>query len=118
MRELHIGFEQPKISINGRVFAVRKSDAEMVEDMLRLDARLAQAKGPAQALEEKKNALLAYLDELLGQGAREALADILRAESGGRDPGAAGLARVCEALLSAAARAYAGAFTVRYGEDA
>lgn len=118
MKDMHIHFEEPKISVNGRVFTVQRSDAEIMEDMIRLDAQIAKARGTAHRLEEKRGALLSYLDTLLGEGAQEALVTALEAENGGRSIGAASAAKMCEALISAAGQAYAGAFRISYGEDA
>ena len=106
MKSLTIHFEPPKININGTVFDVLRSDAEIIGDMLDIDAKL-----------KKTKALLAYLDTLLGEGAGAQLQALAEEMTGGKGLGAASAEKVCELIITAAGKAYADAFKVSYGED-
>ena len=101
MKSLTISFEPPKININGTVFDVLRSDAEIIGDMLDIDANLKKTKGTRKAFEEKRKALLALAEEM----------------TGGKGLGAASAEKVCELIITAAGKAYADAFKVSYGEE-
>ena len=117
MKSLTISFDPPKININGTVFDVLRSDAEIIGDMLDIDANLKKTKGTRQAFEEKRKALLAYLDTLLGEGAGARLQALAEEMTGGKGLGAASAEKVCELIITAAGKAYADAFKVSYGEE-
>ena len=117
MKSLTIHFEPPKININGNVFDVLRSDAEIIGDMLDIDAKLKKTKGTRKAFEEKRKALLAYLDTLLGEGAGAQLQALAEEMTGGKGLGAASAEKVCELIITAAGKAYADAFKVSYGVD-
>lgn len=117
MKNMTISFEQPKVMINGMEFSVMKSDVEIVNDMIEMDAELSKPVKKSGQIALKYELLLSYLDKILGEGAREKIQELVADMTGGKSMGAASAVKICESIISAAGKAYADAFKISYGDN-
>lgn len=116
MKKISLTFKKPQISINGEIFDVSRSDAAIIRDLLELDRRFegADMNDPGSVL-EKNEAMLAYIDRLLGPGAVERiLAGVKGME--GFDLGLAGIGELTAQIARLAGAAYAESIRAKYDD--
>ena len=117
MLKINLDFEKPTLDINGVVFDVLRSDAQIMQDMLDIDKQFENRDmtDPAAVL-EKNQVMLDYIDRLLGQGAADKIVKTVPALCG-VGLGLGGIAGVLGAIAEAAAKAYHDSFVLKYGDD-
>ena len=110
MKKISLTFKKPQISINGEIFDVSRSDAAIIRDLLELDRRFegADMNDPGSVL-EKNEAMLAYIDRLLGPGAGVKGMD-------GFDLGLAGIGELTAQIARLAGAAYAESIRAKYDD--
>lgn len=116
MRKISIGFEVPKIEINGMVFVVLKSDKAIVEDMIAIDKQFdGRDFSDNSVVIEKNNVMLAYIDQLFGKGATE---KIIASVPGLKEYGLGlgGLDGFLGKIVNEAGKAYVNSITVKYDD--
>jgi len=117
MLKINLSFEKPRLNINGEVFDVLRSDAQIVQDMLDLDATFQDRDmtNPANVL-EKNREMLEYIDKLLGSGAVDKISKSVP-ELGNMGLGLGGITGILAAISEAAGQAYSASFDVKYSDD-
>lgn len=109
MKRLTISFDQPQIEINGLVFDLKKSDADIFRDAMDILEQYRDLPQDPEAIREAVQTLCGYVDTILGEGA-------MRKISGGRPVGV-NKAQECMILIArAAAESYDQAILDEYGE--
>ena len=100
MRSLRLDVpEDLELEINGHIFSVRKSDADILNKCADFQAEYAHLKrGDIAGIKSAVNDLIAYIDEILGEGAALKI-------SGGRSVGigcaVSWLAAICAEVVDA-----------------
>lgn len=116
MKKISLTFKKPQISVNGEVFDVSRSDAAIIRDLLEIDQRFAAAdmSDPGIVL-EKNNAMLEYIDRLLGTGATERILGSVKGMEG-YDLGLAGIGELTTQIARMASAAYAESIRAKYDD--
>lgn len=117
MKELKISYTTPEMVINGKHFEVLRTDAQIMDDVEKIDARIAKKESYAAAVSEKEKALREYIGTLLGENALEEIAKTIEGLPEGKDMGTGATVKLCEKLIADSTRAYSEAFTIRYGDE-
>ena len=117
MLKINLNFDKPKLNINGHVFDVLRSDAQIVQDLLDIDKQFEHRNmnDPAEVLAKNK-VMVDYIDKLLGDGAVEKISESVPALDG-RGLGLGGITGILAAIAEAAGKAYSDSFNVKYGDD-
>lgn len=115
MMKINLSFEKPKLEINGIVFDVLRSDAQIVQDMIDIDNQFADKnlEDPAVVLEKNK-VMLDYIDKLLGKGAVAKISCTLPELKSGL--GLGGITGILSAIAQAAGKAYSDSFHLKYDD--
>ena len=117
MLKINLSFEKPRISINGIVYDVLRSDAQIVQDMLDIDKEFESQNMEDPACVLKKNrAMISYLDKLLGKGAASQIAANVPGLNGA-GLGLGGISGILSAIVQTAGKAYSDSFNLKYGDD-
>ena len=113
MKKISLTFKKPQISINGEIFDVSRSDAAIIRDLLELDRRFegADMNDPGSVL-EKNEAMLAYIDRLLGPGAVERILAGVK----GMDGFDLGIGELTAQIARLAGAAYAESIRAKYDD--
>lgn len=117
MQNITITYTSPVVMINGNRYEVKRTDAQIVQDMMEIDASLLQADSTQSKLFEKEKALSAYLDTLFGNGASKQIVESIEGMPTGQTLGLSPSIFLCEKLISDANKRYKEAFTLTYGEE-
>jgi len=118
MKELNLEFEQKQIKVNGHVFDVRKTDADVMETANSLMEKYEEIKNAAgmgrtercNALVEVVNETIAFTDEMLGEGAVKKI-------TGGRPVGMAMGVRMMRDIALCVAEIYSEDMDREFGID-
>lgn len=114
MRNISITFETPTLEINGIRFTVQRSDATIIQDLIDIDARFEGVDmGDVANVLRKNEAMLDYLDALLGKGARQKITESVPGLKR-YGLGMAGIDRLLSQIAQAAGTAYAESIKLKY----
>lgn len=110
MRSLKISFDQPQIEVNGFVFDLLKSDADIFEDAMRIAEQYKDIDVTNKdAVYAALKTMVGYVDTVLGDGAMKKI-------SGGK-PVSIAKAQECMIRIASAARdSYASAISEKYDD--
>lgn len=114
MRPLNITFEAPTLEINGIRYDVLRSDATIIQDLLNIDKRFEGVDmGDVKNVLLKNEAMLDYLDTLLGKGARKKITESVPGLKM-YGLGMAGIDQLMTEIAKAAGTAYAESIKLKY----
>lgn len=110
MRSIKIAFDQPQIEVNGFVFDLLKSDADIFEDAMRIAEQYKDIDVTNKdAVYAALKTMVGYVDTVLGDGAMKKI-------SGGK-PVSIAKAQECMIRIASAARdSYASAISEKYDD--
>lgn len=108
MKSITLSFDVPQIEVNGHVFELQKSDADIYEDALAIQAKYRglDADDTASVLAAVKETA-AYVDEILGEGA-------MRKISGGKPVSMKSALNAMVQIAQAAAESYVTGIQEKY----
>lgn len=110
MRSLTIDFDVPKIEINGIVFELQKSDADVMKDAILLANKYRRTDlSTEDAVLEALGTICGYVDTILGEGAMKKI-------SGGRPIGVNKALECMTLIAREAARSYSDTIAEDYEE--
>lgn len=110
MPKLTIAFDRQSIEVNGIVFTLLKSDADILDDALRLIEKSEKLDTKdSRAVLENLHEMASYIDSILGEGA-------LKKISGGAPVGFLKMQECMSVIVGAVYTAYQTSLAAKYGD--